>query len=75
MPILPTMNYQQRRAVIRALWTEHSAPSRTETDVATFHGWLTTNRPDLLPKRKKGEDPCQPLKVDLMGLYTTSLTD
>ena len=72
MPILRTMNDQQRRAVIRALWTEHSAPSRTEPDVAAFHGWLTTNRPDLLAKRKKGEDPCRHLKLDLVGLYTTS---
>jgi hypothetical protein len=73
MPILRTMNDQQRRAVIRALWTEHSAPSRTEPDVATFHGWLTTHRPDLLPKkRRKGDDPCQYLKADLLGLYTTA---
>jgi len=72
MPIFGTMNDQQRRAVIRALWTEHSAPTRTEPDVATFHGWLTSNRPDLLPKRKKGDDPCQHLKADLLGLYTSS---
>jgi hypothetical protein len=72
VPILPTMNAQQRRAIIRALWTQHSAPSRTEPDIATFHGWLTTNRPDLLSKRQKGHDPYQHLKSDLAGLYTSS---
>jgi len=68
MPILGTMNDQQRRAVIRALWTEHSAPRRTEPDVATFPGWLPRNRPDPHPKRKQRDDPYQPLKADLLRL-------
>jgi hypothetical protein len=66
------MHSQVRRAILRALWTQHAAPTRAEPDLSAFVVWLKTNRPDLLPTRKKGYDVCQHLKAELAGLYTRS---
>ena len=63
------MTTQLRRALLRALWMQHSNPSRTEPDVLEFHAWLKTNRPDLVGQTRKVHDPYQPLKEDLDGLY------
>jgi hypothetical protein len=67
------MTPQQRRAVIRALWTEHAPPTRTEGDIAAFHETLKARRPDLLMHLKKGDDPVKCLKGDLAGLYKNAI--
>ena len=66
------MTTQLRRALLRALWMQHSNPSRTEPDVLEFHAWLKANRPDLLLQVRRGQDPYQPLKEDLDGLFKRS---
>ena len=37
-----------------------------------FHAWLKSNRPDLLLQVRRGQDPYQPLKEDLDGLFKRS---
>jgi hypothetical protein len=70
MPKKPNDPEAVRRGRVRSLFAAHNAgTSPNGDDVLVFFGWLQQHHPELLPKVKKGDSPCQQLKVDLHGFY------
>jgi hypothetical protein len=58
-----------RRDEVRRVFIERfPEQNRSGNDVLAFYGFLFENRPDLLPKPRRG-DPYQFLKSDLSGLW------